>query len=314
MSQATKKILFVAVAAVIIAGGVYIGLTKNKKPQTDLTKIQVMTTLFPLYDFVKNIGGDKTEVSLLLPPGVEAHNFEPKPSDLVKINQADIFIYTGKFMETWAEDIINGISGKNVQVVDASLGITVLAEQRVDLTGKNNGIDPHIWLDFDNAKIMVDNIAAALTAVDSVNADWYQNNAAEYKNKLTELDQEYKTNLAQCASQEIIYGGHYAFGYLAAKYGWSYQSAYGLSPDAEPSAKDFAKIIEQIKNDKIKYIFFEELVSPKAAETLATETGVGLLLLNPAHNLTKKDFMNNISFIEVMNNNLDNLAIGLRCQ
>jgi zinc transport system substrate-binding protein len=153
----------------------------------------------------------------------------------------------------------------------------------------------------------------ALTEKDPVNASFYQKSADEYKNKLAQLDNQYKSGLAKCESKEIVYGGHYAFGYLGKRYGLAYESAYGISPDSEPSAQDLAKLIEQIKKEKIKYVFFEELVSPKVAETLAKETGAGLLLLNPAHNLTKEDFENNVSFLSIMEKNLINLKTGLGC-
>jgi zinc transport system substrate-binding protein len=321
-----KKILFFVIIVVIIASGFFAVSKISQKPKNNSKKLTVVTTLFPLYDFVQNIGQDRVEVSLLLPPGVEAHTFEPKPSDLVKINESELFVYTGKFMEPWAEDIIKGIENKNVKVVDSSLGIEMINETESAHEGEqgdehveeehgheHNGVDPHIWLDFDNDKIIVDSIAKALSEQDPANADFYQNNASEYKNKLVQLDNQYKSGLTKCESKEIVYGGHYAFGYLGKRYSLVYESAYGISPDSEPSAQDFAKIIEQIKKEKIKYIFFEELVSPKVAETLSSETGAGLLLLNPAHNLKKEDFENKISFLAVMEKNLINLKTGLSC-
>ncbi len=327
-----KKILFAVGVIAIIGLGIFAVSNLAQKPKNDSQKISVVTTLFPLYDFAKNIGGDKVDVSLLLPPGVEAHTFEPKPSDIVKINESDLFVYTGKFMEPWAEDIIKGVTNKDVKIVDSSLGIEMMEEvegvhegeaegvhadehgdETEEVGHEHGGVDPHIWLDFDNNKVMVDSITKALTEKDPANADFYQKNATEYKNKLAQLDNQYKTSLAKCESKEIVYGGHYAFGYLGKRYGLAYESAYGISPDSEPSAQDLAKLIEQIKNEKIKYVFFEELVSPKVAETLAKETGAGLLLLNPAHNLTKEDFENNASFLSIMGKNLANLKTGLGC-
>ncbi len=117
-----------------------------------------MTTLFPLYDFAKNIGKTKVEVSLLLPPGIEAHSFEPKPSDLVKVNEADVFIYTGKFMEPWAQDIIKSVTNKNLIIVDASKGTKMIHGVFQGAHEPAGSLDPHIWLDFDNAKIMVGTI------------------------------------------------------------------------------------------------------------------------------------------------------------
>ncbi|MBU4141474.1 zinc ABC transporter substrate-binding protein, partial [Patescibacteria group bacterium] len=172
---------------------------------------------------------------------------------------------------------------------------------------------PHIWLDFDNAKIMVDNIAKAMAEKDAANADYYQKNATEYKNQLTKLDNEYETALFECKTKKIIYGGHYAFGYLAHRYGLEHIAAQGFSPDAEPTAPDLINLVEQIKKDNIGYVFYEELTSPKIAEIIAVETKTKMLLLNAAHNLAKEDFENNVSFLSIMENNLKNLSIGLQC-
>jgi zinc transport system substrate-binding protein len=329
-----KNYLIISGIVLIILVVTILGLSMRPKDfqKNEGGKIKIVTTLFPLYDFAKNIGQDKVEISLLLPPGVEAHTFEPKPSDIVKINESGLFVYTGKFMEPWAEDIIKGVTNKNVKVVDSSLGIEMMAEaegahegeaegahadehgaEAEEVGHEHGGVDPHIWLDFDNNIIMVDSIVKALSEKDPTNANFYQKNADEYKNKLAQLDNRYKSGLTKCESKEIVYGGHYAFGYLGKRYGLAYESAYGISPDSEPSAQDLAKLIEQIKKEKIKYVFFEELVSPKVAETLAKETGTGLLLLNPAHNLTKKDFENNVSFLSIMEKNLTNLKTGLQC-
>lgn len=276
-------------------------------------RIKVITTLFPLYDMAKNIGGDRAEVSLLLPPGVEAHSFEPKPSDIVKINEADIFIYTGKFMEPWAEDVIKGAVNKNLYVVDASVGTKMIPAVFHNADESVGALDPHIWLDFDNAKIMVKNIEQSFEIKDNANANFYEQKADAYSNKLSELDSKYKTALAACKDKEIVYGGHYAFGYMANRYGLKYLAAQGVSPDSEPTANDLANLIDQIKKDKIKYVFYEELTSPKIAETIADETNAKLLLLNAAHNISKDQFEQGVSFFDILNANLNNLKIGLEC-
>ena len=277
-------------------------------------KIKVITTLFPIYDFVKNVGKDKVEVSLLLPPGVEAHSFEPKPTDIVKINEADLFVYTGKFMEPWAAEVIKGVSNKNLIVVDASQGTKMIPGVFHDADEPAGSLDPHIWLDFDNAKIMVNNIMQGLQAKDASNKDFYKEKADEYNKKLTEIDTEYRTTLAPYKGKKIIYGGHYAFGYLARRYDLIYLAAQGVSPDAEPTANDLAKLVEQIKKDHIKYVYYEELTSPKIAETIANETNAKMLLLNAAHNLTRDQFEHGISFLDILKEDLANLKVGLQGQ
>jgi zinc transport system substrate-binding protein len=161
---------------------------------------------------------------------------------------------------------------------------------------------------------MVKNIVQAFQLKDSVNKDYYDQKANDYCNKLTELDSLYKRTLATCKDREIVYGGHYAFGYLAKRYGLKYVTAQGISPDAEPTANDLVKLVEQVKNNKIKYVFYEELTSPKIAETIAGETNAKLLLLNAAHNLSKDQFDQGLSFFDILKRDLDNLRVGLGCQ
>src|SRR4030042_3394042 len=134
----------------ITLAGSFFACTKRGEEHARMKKLKVITTLFPLYDMAKRIGADKADVSLLLPPGVEAHSFEPKPSDIVKINEADIFVYTGKFMEPWAEDVIKGVANNNLIVVDASRGAKMVTGVFHDAEEPAGSLDPHIWLDFDN--------------------------------------------------------------------------------------------------------------------------------------------------------------------
>jgi zinc transport system substrate-binding protein len=299
-----------AVAAGIIA------FLQHKNPVqiAEKGKIEVITTLFPLYDMAKSIGGDKAQVTLLLPPGTEAHSFEPTAGNIVKINEADIFVYTGKFMEPWAEDVIKGVSNKNLVVVDASNNVKMIQGVFHDEDEPVGSSDPHIWLDFDNAKIMAENIKQAFIAKDAANADFYVQRAADYENQLSQIDAAYRSTLSNCQSNEIVYGGHYAFGYLANRYGLKYLAAQGVSPDAEPSAKDLAALVDQIKKDGIKYVFYEELTTLKISETIAGETNAKMLLLNAAHNLSKDQFESGLSFFDILNSDLENLKVGLGCK
>jgi zinc transport system substrate-binding protein len=310
------KIIVPIVAIAAIAGGV-LALTQCKgtsQKNIDAGKVKIVTTLFPLYDMAKNIGGDRVEVSMLLPPGVEPHTFEPKPTDIVRINEADCFVYTGRFMEPWAEDIIKGVANKRLIVVDASKGTQMIPAVSPDKEEPAGALDPHIWLDFDNAKIMARNIAEALETRDPADKALFAQKADEYNKRLTELDAAFRKTLGACKYKEVVYGGHYAFGYLAKRYGLKYLAAEGVSPDAEPTAKDLTRLVDQIKKNNIHYLFYEELTSPKIAETIARETHTKMLLLNAAHNLTKDQFNRGVSFFEILNTDLEQLKIGLECQ
>lgn len=300
--------------------------TVRQEPNSQSGKLTVVTTLFPLYDMAKSIGGDNAEVSQLLPPGVEAHSFEPKPSDIIKINEADIFIYTGEFMEPWVDDILKSVTNKNLIIVDASKDTKMIEgishhheEEDIDAHDEeedehDSSMDPHIWLDFDNAKTMVENIEQAFIAKDSDHEHLYEQRTTDYNQTLSEIDKTYRTTLSNCKSTRIVYGGHYAFGYMAHRYDLNYSAAQGVSPDAEPTASDLASLIDQINTEKITHIFYEELTSPKIAETIAQETKADMLLLNAGHNLTKDQFESGTSFFDILNSNLNNLKTGLECR
>lgn len=312
-----KKILWGSIALIIVGLSIFVIATSIGKSKSDKSdKLRVVTTLFPLYSFAKEIGGDKVDVSLLLPPGVESHVYEPKPSDIVKINESDVFVYTGKYMERWAEDIIKGLSNEHLIIIDSSNGIKLAkGEDGEDVHGEKSGdgFDPHIWLDFNNAQIMVDGIMKAMIEQDPSNAVYYTNNANQYKKQLTVVDDNYRTTLLKCQSKEIVYGGHYAFGYMVRRYGLSYVAAQGFAPDSEPTANDLVALVKQIKKRGIQYIFYEELSSPKIAQTLSNETSAKMLLLNGAHNISKDDLASEVGFIGLMERNLDNLSLGLGC-
>ncbi len=587
--------------------------------QNTYAQLKVVTTLFPTYDFAKQIGKDKVDVRLLLPPGVESHGFEPRPKDVVTINKADVFVYTGEFMEPWAEDILDGVTNKKLVVVDSSKGIELMDEEdhhdhhghggehafewagafhlpvgkytwtfaKVDgayadpamkmvfVSSKEKGIeaiesqeeaaenmlemedttprghgqmlspngqkaykltfdqnrdvteftivikkegsyafftehmpfefeadehflkdskrkdvepfaqepdaghehhhggehgfewagafdlpagkyvwtfakvdgdyadpamkmvfisstekgieaiesqeemaekmlemedatprghgqmlspngqkaykltfdqnrevtefpivikkggvyafftehmpfefeadehflkdskrqdvepiaqepdaghdhghghghghghhhggkDPHIWVDLAHAQQMVDTIAQSLAQKDPKNKNFYLKNAAAYNAKLAALDTRFHKTLSTCKHKTILYGGHFAFGYFAKRYGLSHESPYeGFAPNAEPSPKAIAELIEKVKDTGMKYIYHEELLDPKVARTVAQETGVKLELLHGAHNVSKRELKSGLTYLDIMEANYDKLKVGLSCQ
>ncbi len=306
--------------------GIYLTGCGKTGQNTHSDRMKIITTLFPLYDFTKNLVKDKADVTLILPPGVEPHGFEPRAGDILKINSAHMFIYTGKFMEPWVEDILKGVDNKDLLIVDSSIGIKLLTHKshthqhlKEHSHGKDKkqlylDADPHIWLDLANAQLMVDNILAGLVKKDPANRDFYEKNAQAYKAKLDELDKRFSTNLTSCKKRIIVHGGHFAFGYLASRYNLKYISAYKGSPDAEPTPRHVFLMKKIIKDNDIKYIFFEELIMPRMAEVLAKETGAQILMLHGCHNITRDEMERGVTFISLMEKNLENLGKGLECQ
>lgn len=284
-------------------------------------KLAVIASIFPVYDFAREIGGDNASVKMLLPPGMEPHSFDPTPRDIRRIEEADIFVYNGAEMEPWVEDILNGIENPDLVVIDSSSGVTLLegghhheGEEGHEAEETGKAVDPHIWTDFGNAKIQVDNILSAFLMKDPENAGTYQERTKVYKWKLDTLDEMYRNALSDCPKKEIVSSGHFAFSYLAHRYGLVHYAVYGASPDAEPSPAELIEIVEIVKKNDIKYIFGEELVNPKMAETLKEETGAEILFVNPAGNVSKSAFKEGVTFIDIMTDNLSKFKMGLGCQ
>ena len=307
------KILYVlAMVAVVALAAIFVVNKVNQPIVNTGNKLVVVATLFPVYDFARTIGGDHAAVSTIIPPGVEPHSFEPAPSDMLKVAKAGVFAYAGKVMEPWAASLISASENKKMIVVDASQGIKFIGAGAED-DDAVSGLDPHFWLDLGNAETMVINIAAAFDKADPANAVYYNNNAAALEKQLSVMDADFVSARKTCATKEIIQGGHMAFAYFAKRYGLAYVAAEGFSPDAEPSPAKIAAIVDDIKKLNAKYIFYEELVDPRVAQTIGAETGAKLLLLNAAHNVSRDELARGVTFIDIMRDDLVNLKIGLSC-
>lgn len=295
---------------------------KDRQEAPARDRLRVIATIFPLYDFARGVGGDRAEVTMLLPPGVEPHGFEPRPREIRRIQDADVFLFTHREMEPWALNLAQGAGGAKLLIIDASRGIELLPaggtvhvhrEGEKESKDHEHRVDPHIWLDFARAGRMVETILAGFIAKDPANAAYYQANAREYNKRLAQLDARFAEGLRLCKSPIIVSGGHTSFGYLARRYNLKYRAAYPLSPQAEPRPRELAGLVKLIKGLNIRHIFHEELLDPRIAQTLAAETGAALLRLHGAHNVTKEDISRGVSFLSLMEENLRNLQIGLLC-
>lgn len=300
-------------------------------------KINIVTTLYPLYEFANVVGGDNVDVTLLLPPGAEPHDFEPTPSDIRKIHDADIFIYVGDMMEPWARDILDGINNPNLVTIDSSSVVNLIESDHDhghdsedvrsdeihledDHDDDHINYDPHLWLNLQNDVLIVKKIASVLSDMDVNNSDYYNNLAESYIPKLVNLDNEYsKLSLTGndgfgCKKSEVIIGGHNFFAYITDKYHISAISAIdNLEPNAEPTPKRIKMILDVVKDHNVSYILTEELLSPRLAEVISSETGASVLNFSPGASLSKDDFKNKVTFISILENNLKTLKIALEC-
>ncbi|MGL5977604.1 MAG: metal ABC transporter solute-binding protein, Zn/Mn family [Erysipelotrichaceae bacterium] len=295
----------------LLGGMVQARLAEDALIQKKENRMLIVTTLFPTYDFVKEMVGDAADVVLLLPPGVEAHAYEPTPRDIVLLSKADLFIYTSDVMEPWAKRVAAAASLEPVRIVDASVNIEM--EDTLPQAGQEvvEEQDPHIWLDMAKASRMVDNILAGLQA-SPLYQSTFETNARAYQQELARLDTDFAEAIAGLANKTIVFGGHFAFGYFAKRYGMDFITPYrSFAPDAEPTPQMMVAIIKEMKTQTHQTIYYEEIVDPKVASILSEETGAKMLVLHSAHNITKQELRDEVSFIELMRGNIEKLKEGL---
>lgn len=299
-----KRIILNMLALILLAG-VAVGCQTNGENQPNQAKdtLKVYTSIYPLYDFAKQVGGTKVQVENIVPPGAEPHDWEPSPQDLAKLTKADVLILSGTGVEHWGDKILNNLDSKKLTVIQAG--------QRIDLIGKTNAqSDPHVWLDPLNAKIMVEEIFTGLVKADPNNKSYYQANANQLQQALDKLHLEYQGSLTKAKTKEFI-TSHAAFGYLAKRYGLIEIPVRGLTVESEPSPADMATIVELARQKNIDIIFCETLVNPKVSETLASELQAKTLVLNPLEGLSEQELATGENYLSVMRKNLANLKIAL---
>ncbi len=265
-------------------------------------KINVVTTFYPLYEFSKRTGGEKADVSILVPAGAEPHDWEPGPKDIIKIESAEIFVYNGAGLEPYIDKIMKQIESQKLIVVDSGEGIELIKEG-----GK---ADPHIWLDPVLAKHQVESIEKAFIKADPKNSDYYRANAQALKQDLDVLDANISKELAH-AKKKVFISSHSAFSYFAKRYALKQIAIAGLSPDIEPSPAKIAEIVRIARENKVKYIFFETLLSPKLSETIAKEAEAQTLVLNPIEGLSEDQIKQGENYFTIMRENVENLKLAL---
>ncbi len=315
----------------------------DKYKNLDENKITIIATLFPQYDFARQIAGDNANVVLLLSPGVESHSFDPSPTDIIAIQNADVFLYTGPYMESWAADVIEGIESDTC-IVDLSAHVPLVKQEDIEAeyadahAGHNHAegeeaeqeeshehdhshahthehehtYDPHIWTNPVFAKIMVEDIAAALIECDPEHAAEYEQNRDAYLAELDRLDMEIRTAMEYAVRHEVYFGGRFAMYYFTKEYGLTYDAVYdSCSSETEPSVQSVMHVIEEMREHDIPVIYYEELVDPRIARTIAEEIDCQMLLWHSCHSVTKKELEAGVTYLDLMWFNLENLKVGL---
>lgn len=316
-----KKSLYILLILIMAASwSVGCGSEKSKateKNESGDGKLKVLASFYPMYDFAQKVGGDKVEVTNMVPAGTEPHDWEPAATDIRQLEDADVFVYNGAGMEHWAEDILASLDNQDLTIVEASKGLEFIEgeaheedeEEHEEEDDHDTGYDPHVWLNPLNAKAEMENIKNALVEADPENEAYYTENYEKYSVKFDQLDEKYREELADMKGKDIIVA-HEAFGYLCNAYGLNQVGIEGLSPDSEPDPARMKEIIEFAKENQIKTIYFEELVSPKVAETIAEEIGAKTSVLNPLEGLNDEQLEAGEDYFSIMEENLTALKEG----
>lgn len=301
MKKKISVILLCVVFSIAVLSGCSTKTSKDKSSK-DVSKISVYTSFYAMYDLTKKIGGDKISLTNLVPAGTEPHEWEPTPTDIANLENANVFIYNGSGMETWTDKVLKSLKNEKLIAVETSKDLKLL--NNID-KAEDLEYDPHVWLNPMLAKKQMEAIRNALVTADPSNKTYYESNYTDNANKIDLLDQEFKATTSKFTRKDIVVA-HQAFGYMCDAYGLKQVAIEGLNADSEPSPAKMAEITEFCKANNVKYIFFEELISPKVAESIAKEVGAKTEVLNPLEGLEEKDIQAGKEYFSVMR---DNLAI-----
>lgn len=305
----------ILLGCLIIAAGLN-GCSSRGKKDGKTDGLVIVATLFPQYDFAREIVGEHGTVRLLLEPGMESHSFDPTTADMKEINSADLFLYTGPELETWVAQIKDSFS-KELSVLNLSESLMEQLEEAPHEEGENeeghhHDIEPHIWTNPVYAMEMVRQICDEVCRLDPDHAEVYQENTKQYLAQLENLDKAFREVVDNGVRKEVVHGGRFALYYFAKQYGLTFYAAYdSCEAQMEPSAKTVADLTRKVEEEQIPVIFYEELVEPKVARSISEETGAKLLLLHSCHNVSKEELEAGATYLSLMQKNVENLRIAL---
>lgn len=298
-------------------------------------RISVVTTIFPPYDFVREIAGDRVELKMLLKPGEESHSYEPTPQDIIAIQESDVFIYTGGENDVWVEDILSSMpeGGRlTLRMIDC---VDTVEEEHVEGMKESPGhdhddheeddadpyggeagedthsvheIDEHVWTSPINAALIVERIKEILIQADPSGEAVYEENAAAYEEELAKLDQEFRDVADHARRKPLIFGDRFPFRYFADEYGLDYYAAFpGCAGDTEPSAATMAFLIDKVKEEKVPAVLKMELSNDDIANAIAEATGTEVKVFYSCHNLSAEDFESGETYLSMMQKNVETL-------
>lgn len=275
-------------------------------------KISVVTTIFPYYDFARSVSKGTCDVDMLLKPGSDVHSFEPTPSDILKIRNADLFIYNGGESDEWVDSILESLGDTDKPVVMKMTDyVKPLTEMDADHHAEDEE-DEHIWTSLDNAKTLVSKISDEVSKLDQKHKTVYNINGLDYIEKISKVQSEIENTVNSSESKKIVVGDRFPLLYFATEFSLDWECAFpGCSTETEPSLDRLSKLTDTIEKDKIKTILKLEMSENKVADTLADETNTKVRTFYSAESVSKEDFANNITYVDLMERNNNALKEAL---
>ena len=299
-----RRLALVLASALSLVGGAC-GDGESGRARTD-GKLRVVASFYPVAEAAARVAGDSAEVTNLTPAGTEPHDLELTPRQVDQLEDAELVLYLGGGFQPAIEKVASRRDKGSVDL------LTALPLEKGAAEESPTSLDPHFWLDPTLMDKAVERIEAALVEARPADRAQLGRNAATYRDQLRQLDDRYKTALSSCRRRELV-TSHAAFHYLASRYGLSQQPIAGLSPESEPDPRRLAELADFVRQRNATTIFYETLVSPEVAETLARQVGAKTAVLNPLEGLTTEQLERGASYLSVMEENLIALKDGLGC-
>lgn len=285
----------------------------NAQPEKphDETKLQIVCTSFPAYDFAREIAGDRAELTLLIKPGSEVHSYEPTPKDMIRIQESDLFICNGGESEQWAKTLITP-ELNTIYMMDC---VDTVEESADGIYNAENGepeLDEHVWTSPLNAIKISEEICNALCKLDTDNAEAYKTNFTAYKAQLMALDREFRQVIKNSGKHTLVFADRFPMRYFALEYGLDCYAAFpGCSSETEPSAKTVAYLIDRVRENKIPAVLYMEFSNQKMADVICEDTGCKKLPFYSAHSVSAEQFEQGVSYLDLMRINLNSLKEAL---
>lgn len=287
------------------------GCTAEPEKPHDETKLQIVCTSFPAYDFAREIAGDRAELTLLIKPGSEVHSYEPTPKDMIRIQESDLFICNGGESEQWAETLITP-KLNTIYMMDCVDTVEESADGIYNAEDGEPELDEHVWTSPLNAIKISEEICNALCKLDTDNAEAYKTNFAAYKAQLMALDREFRQVIKNSGKHTLVFADRFPMRYFALEYGLDCYAAFpGCSSDTEPSAKTVAYLIDRVREDKIPAVLYMEFSNQKMADVICEDTGCRKLPFYSAHSVSAEQFEQGVSYLDLMRINLNSLKEAL---